>query len=282
MEANGVHVVRWWLFSDGRASPEFDAEGTPTGFDEFFYRDMDAALAIAEKHNIFIIFSLLNFYIVSNPRIVNGVQVFGRRQVITDGGKRRAFYDNALKPMLRRYGQHRGILAWEIMNEPECAMDVPGGRCSRVERPLDAATMISFINETAEVVKANASQHVTVGALSRKMLQYWRSTKLDFYQFHYYDYNEADAPLDTSFARVGLDKPTVLGEFPINRHAPDRQDFTRRRLTEYLDIMYRNGYAGALAWAYRFDDKTVEFHRVATEFAAWSKVHQTDVAIRLP
>src|SRR6476469_10900129 len=31
MQAHGAHVVRWWLFGDGRGAPEFDANRMVTG-----------------------------------------------------------------------------------------------------------------------------------------------------------------------------------------------------------------------------------------------------------
>src|SRR5579859_6972650 len=61
MQANGVHVVRWWLFGDGRGAPEFDGSGKVTGLDTTFFSHMDQALAIAHRHNIYLIWSLWDF-----------------------------------------------------------------------------------------------------------------------------------------------------------------------------------------------------------------------------
>ncbi|HST04135.1 MAG TPA: hypothetical protein VLQ48_05300, partial [Chloroflexia bacterium] len=61
MQANGVHVVRWWLFGDGRGAPEFDANRMVTGFDANFFDHMDQAMEIAAQHNIYIIWTLWDF-----------------------------------------------------------------------------------------------------------------------------------------------------------------------------------------------------------------------------
>src|SRR5688500_5776102 len=61
MQANGVHVVRWWLFGDGRGAPEFDLSRRVTGFDATFFDHMDQAMEIAERHNIYIIWTLWDF-----------------------------------------------------------------------------------------------------------------------------------------------------------------------------------------------------------------------------
>ena len=61
MQANGVHVVRWWLFGDGRGAPEFDLDRMVTGFDATFFDHMDQAMEIAKRHNIYIIWTLWDF-----------------------------------------------------------------------------------------------------------------------------------------------------------------------------------------------------------------------------
>jgi hypothetical protein len=61
MQAHGVHVVRWWLFGDGRGAPEFDSNHRVTGFDSTFFDHMDQAMEIAARHNIYIIWTLWDF-----------------------------------------------------------------------------------------------------------------------------------------------------------------------------------------------------------------------------
>jgi hypothetical protein len=61
LQAHGAHVVRWWLFGDGRGAPEFDLNRKVTGFDATFFDHMDQAMEIAARHNIYIIWSLWDF-----------------------------------------------------------------------------------------------------------------------------------------------------------------------------------------------------------------------------
>src|SRR6266550_2848253 len=51
LQAHGAHVVRWWLFGDGRGAPEFDLNRKVTGFDATFFDHMDQAMEIAARHN---------------------------------------------------------------------------------------------------------------------------------------------------------------------------------------------------------------------------------------
>ncbi|UCG56895.1 MAG: cellulase family glycosylhydrolase [Phycisphaerales bacterium] len=269
LKSRGVHVVRWFLFGDCRASPEFDANGNVAGFDEYFYPDLDATLAIAEKHNIYLIPVLLDFHLADKAENVSGVQTGGRSRVITGAGTRKSFLDNALKPLLERYGENRNIIAWDVMNEPEGAMIIPGGKW--VDHPVSAAEMQSFVEDVVGYIHTYSSQHATVGSASRRFLHYWTSSKLDFYQYHYYEKMEQHSRLDYPYAKLDLDKPCIVGEFGTKN--------TRRTMTQCLNTIWKNDYAGALAWSHRAGDEASDFKNVAGEFAAWSNTHETDLSI---
>jgi hypothetical protein len=75
LSASGVRAVRWFLFCDGRAGIEFSAGGRPLGLDGFVFRDIDAALGLAQRYGLRIIFALLDFVICDPVRVVNGVQL---------------------------------------------------------------------------------------------------------------------------------------------------------------------------------------------------------------
>lgn len=269
LKNHGVHVVRWFLFGDCRAAPEFDGTGKVTGFDDHFYTDLDAAVEIAQKHNVYLIFVLLDFHLADKAKHVNGVQLGGRSQIVTDAKARQSFLNNAVKPLLQRYGQNPYVIAWDVINEPEGAMDMDGGRW--VPDAVPPAAMQGFVKEVVECIHANASQHATLGSASRRWLNRWVNTGLDFYQYHYYDKMEKQYPLDYSCARLALDKPCILGEFPT--------DNTGRTITQYLDTVRRRGHAGSLAWSYRAGDKFSSFREVAREFKAWSIAHHALVKI---
>jgi len=269
LKSHGVHVVRWFLFADCRAAPEFDANGLATGYDEHFYADVDAALTIAEKHGVCLILTLLDFHLCDKAKVEGGVQLGGRASVITDSSKRQAFLDNALMPLLRRYGERKCIIAWDVMNEPEGAMDIAGGRW--VEEPVPPDAMRAFVDEVVRHIHTYSSQLATVGAASRGMLSNWTGSNLDFYQFHYYDHMAGQYPLDCPYASLGLDKPCIVGEFPTKN--------TERTITDYLDTIFENGYAGALAWSLRASDDSSDFKAVSAEFAAWAAAHEQHVRI---
>ena len=270
LKGRGVHVVRWFLFGDCRAAPEFGPNGKVTGFDEHFYADFDAALAITEKHNMYLILVLLDFHLADKVKQVSGVQLGGRSEVITDPAKRQTFLDIALRPLLERHGKNRNIIAWEVMNEPEGAMIIPGGKW--VEESVSPAAMQSFVRDVVGYIHTYSSQHATLGSASRRWLHHWTSSELDFYQYHYYDKMERQYPLNYPYAKLNLNKPCIIGEFPTKN--------TKRTMTQYLNTIWKNGHAGILAWSYRAGDDASDFKGVADEFAIWSNAHETDLNIR--
>lgn len=269
MKEQGVHVLRWFLFADGRASPEFDEAGFVTGFDDHFYADFDKALEIAHKNDIYLIPVLWDYLLADTGREVSGAWLGGRAPLITDPEVQQSFLDNALLPLLERYGQNKTIIAWDVMNEPEGATIVSGG--DWVSESVSLEAMQSFVATLAEYIHDHSSQQVTIGSASRGGLLFWVDADLDFYQYHYYDHFEAQHPFDYSAQDLELDKPVIIGEFPTHN--------TSRTLTDYLDTIWQNGYAGALAWSYRAEDDFTDFTTSGAEFAIWAEAHQMDVDI---
>jgi len=272
MAACGIRVVRWFVFADGRASPEFDENGSVTGFDSFFFDDLDAALGVAQNHGIYLILVLFDFHLCDTARVENGVQLGGHADLITNPAKRQSFIDNALTPMLSRYQTHRHILSWEVMNEPEWAMTIEGG--GTVGQPVPTEAMQEFVHVIVQSVEENAPQQlVTVGSASRKWLDLWKQSGLDFYQYHYYDWMESETPFDVHYDQLGLDKPCILGEFPTKN--------SNINVGTYLEKAWSNYLAGSLGWSFRAGDQYSGFS--CQPFMEWRQAHpDAPVDIRCP
>src|SRR3989339_347965 len=147
MRASGAKVVRWFVMADGSASPEFDSRGMVTGFDKFFYADMDAALEIAKANDIKLVLVLFDFKLLDDAKVINGVQTGGRANLVKDPAAMRSLFDNALIPLFERYGNHPAILALEVMNEPEVRMKgfvYPGARA------VGSQQVLGFTKQIAE------------------------------------------------------------------------------------------------------------------------------------
>ncbi len=269
---HGVKFVRWFVFGDGRASPEFDSYGRVTGLDHYFFADMDAALALAEKHDLNLILVLLDYHWLDPATLVNGVQLGGHKAVINDQHLGQSFIDKALLPMLRRYGDCPRIV-WEIINEPEWRLSgipgfVPSGETVALER------MQAFVQTVSLYLHQETGQKVTLGSAKGSWLSLWqryrsRPIGLDIYQAHHYDWmGESEAPF-VSAASLNLDKSVILGEFPTRG--------STFSLSQYLGVSWEGGYAGSLAWSLKGEDSASDFSRVAEEFQDWVNYHPIEI-----
>jgi hypothetical protein len=267
LSSKGAHTLRLFVFGDGRASPEFDAQGHVIGFDGHFYADFDTALSLACQYDLHLIPVLLDYRWLDDPQWEGGVQLGGHTDIITNSVKRQSFLDNALKPLLERYGTNQSIIAWEVINEPEWTMrGALGG--GTINSTVSIAEMQSFVQDVVDYIHLYASQDATLGSAQGQWLPYWQDMNLDFYQFHYYDQMGQQPPL-APYSSLGLDKPAILGEFPTEPAAVT--------VTRYLSPTWENGYAGALAWSLNGDDDASNFESHADEFQRWSRAHDTDV-----
>jgi hypothetical protein len=249
------------VFADGRAAPEFDDNGMVVGFDDFFYDDMDAALKAAQENRIKVILVLFDFHLCDPATIKDKVQIGGHADLITNLEKRQSFINNALNPLLSRYGGNPNILAWEVMNEPEWAMTIEGG--GTVGQPVSKEAMQGFVSDIAQYIKEKSKDLVTLGSASRKWLDLWMHSGLDFYQYHYYDKFEQETPFDIPYEELNLDKPCILGEFPTQS--------SNITVKTYLDESWTNNLAGALGWSFRAGDEYSQFS--VAPFVEWRQTH---------
>jgi hypothetical protein len=264
MRELGLNSVRWFMFADGRSGIEYDERGIPTGIDEYVLRDLDAALEIAERHQILVTFVLLDFMFMWDARQQDGVQLGGHAQVINTPEGQRALIDNVFVPVLRHAGDHPWVLAWEVMNEPEWAIYDEGDASSEVSEPASVGTFRAFARDVTHAIHTYTASYSTIGAASAKWLRNWTGIGLDFYQVHYYDWMldlRDHNTLGVAADSFGLGLPIVMGEFPA-AHS-DVSD-----LTTFLDHWYDDGYAGAWLWSFRGGDA----HDVPdeSELARWA------------
>ncbi len=260
IRAAGAGTVRWFVMCDGRSAPEFDRRGRVTGFDNYFYKDLDAALDAARASGVRLVLVLFDYRLLDPETVIKGAALGGHAALLTDPQVRSSLFDHALIPLLKRYGSRPEIKAWEIMNEPEWRTGAGG---------VPWPAMRDFVGKTAALVHAYASQPVTVGSASSAFLPLWKGLGLDFYEYHYYP--ELRASLSFDPLDLKLDRPCVLGEFPTAGPLPP---------SSYLDAALRNGLAGAWAWSWRSGDAYSDMAGALLDFSDWRLRHAAVLRVR--
>jgi hypothetical protein len=271
MAAQGVRVIKWRVFSDGRYSPEFDKDGTVTGLDEFFYPDLDAALEIAYRHDVYLVLTLFSSGFWTADCQSGGVQMGGHSATMVDPAKRRSLIDRAIVPMLKRLAFSNRVVAFEIIAEPEWGVqELHTQEDARIKLPQSAVR--DFIADVARAIRQNSRALITVESNRFSNMRAWQGLRLDYYSYSWYDWLEPYEPLSIAAATAGLDRPVVLGEFPAGGSS-------YYELPKVLDMMYGNGYAGGFAWSYWGGDGLSQWRKVSSSFTDWARQHWDDVDI---
>jgi hypothetical protein len=265
LQASGARVIKWRLFNDGRYSPDFDQDGHAAGLDPQFYHDVDAALALAQRHDLQIIFTMFNSGFWTTDCVQKSVHLGGHADAFTDPIRRRELIDRAIIPALRHVGASDRVLGYEVIAEPEWGIaDTNTDQDNRTKIPL--AAVRQFVGEVAAAIHTYTPALATVESNRASNMAIWRGLGLDYYSFSWYDWMQPWEPLDRPAASFGLDRPIVLGEFPSfgSKYYP---------LSQIYDIVYRQGYAGAFAWSYGNNDQYSSWSQVDEEFARWMSEH---------
>jgi hypothetical protein len=234
-----AHVVRWFVFCDGRAGLREDEAGRAEGLDDRALVDFAAAVDAAEQYGLRLLPVLLDFHWCLPRTLRDGVRCGGRTQSLSDSASRARLLEHALRPLLARFGGRHGVAAWDLINEPEWVTFSWRG-WDPVHGVLPDA-LCAYIEEAAALVHEQTDHPATVGLASAASLPLVRGLGLDLYQTHWYDEHEKTAPLAVSPSTYVDDRPVILGEFPTRG--------STRTPADIEAIARRGGYVGALAWS---------------------------------
>lgn len=247
----GIRIVRWFMVCDGRAGLQFDADGVR--LDSAFFPDVDAALQIAERCGIQILFTLFDFHWFHPAKFHRNVQMGGRAGYINKPRLRKRLLQNVVRPILARYGNHPAIHSWDVFNEPEWILR---GASFRLRDATSLRIFRRFLKDVVRLIHKESIHPVSLGLARRGSLALFNDCSLDFYQLHWYDRQNEELwrPLRSKI-------PVVLGEFPTSDS----------RLS--VEIILRHardaGFAGAFGWSVKSSDGFSSFPSLLAGLAAF-------------
>lgn len=254
MAAMGIEVVRWFVLTDGRGGLRWGNDGRLAGFDDEFFRDMDAALLCARDAGVRLCLVLLDYAWMH--------EATRKALVATDQG-RAEFMQHVVEPLLDAYGTGgaradlgQAIHSFDIINEPDWV--TLGLAPAWGHAPLTIDELRAFVGGTAERIHARSSALATLGGGRVRFASEWDHPAygLDFIQVHSYPDARYPNRDDTVFGRTaasfGLSKPLLIGEHPGDplQHPADHQP-PEYGLDDYRALARTGGYLGAWPWSFK-------------------------------
>ena len=240
---NGASVVRVFLGCD-LSSGLKDYDGI-VGWDPAVFENVSVLLAEAQAAGLRVILVFLDYTVADGIVITDdGVIVGERPELLTN---QKTLLLGLLGQLLSAYQGNPAIYGIEIINHPENAI------------ALSASEMKSFVQDAAGIVH-NYGLTATVCSRGRADVGQWQGLNLDFYEFSYDDSMEAELPLDYPAGQLGLDKPVLV-------------DIQASAVWLKLNLLRKNGYAGALCWSLNSDPAEGDFANSADRYLAYFLNH---------
>ncbi len=175
-----------------------------------------------------------------------------------------AYISNVIVPLVTGIGQHDALFSYLIINEVGgMVSDTPYGGWSDVQ--LTALDFQRYINRVAHAIHdIEPTALVSVSAVTFPNVPFWDDASLiaagghangvlDYYQVQFYPQHRPDerSPVHNPCSYWGLDKPVVIGEFPMYGCLDVGDGFkpsSEKDIVECYNYLYDNDYAGGLAW----------------------------------
>ncbi|MCW2923394.1 MAG: hypothetical protein JWM98_798 [Thermoleophilia bacterium] len=225
MSRRGVRTVRWYLFADDAWQLRRTADGTPTSVSPAALLDLDIAVRLAARNDVFLLPVVL-----PDPSRVPATW-------FTDPAQSRALAA-ALSPMFARYRSQPHLLGWELATGAETLLDA--GTATGPELRAHVADLRAALRAAAPRTLA------AIGTTDVSRIDTWTGLGADLYtpQSVSGQVGERCATCRSVGALVaaeGVDAPVVIGGFDAPTDAIGAQRLAR---------FSRLGYAGALAFSW--------------------------------
>ncbi|MCM1275623.1 MAG: cellulase family glycosylhydrolase [Lachnospiraceae bacterium] len=271
---DGINCTRIWISCNGEGVVKLNDSGGILSINEGHWSDLDKLFTLAEKHNVYLMPTLLSFDHFKEPKN----SALRWRALIGSTETADAYAEKYVKEFCKRYGNRDCIFAIDIMNEPDWVYE--NEECGQIEWEH----LSYFFGKCAQTIHENSDILVTVGmgiikynsdkfegnkVSDEYLYELTGSDKayLDFYSTHYYNWQKPwfGFPCDKSPEAFGLDgtKPCLIGE----THNDDEAEIGMSLSEKYRSV-YDNGWCGIMVWMQTNGEEDVWYEYGLTEKAA--------------
>lgn len=273
LAADNINCTRIWVNCNGQTIVRLTEKGNVMEVNPDHWEALDKLFALAEKHKIYIMPTLLSFDHFKDP-VASGKKW---QSLITTKEYSDNYAEKYVKEFCERYRDCEYIFGIDIMNEPDWVFE--NEECGQI--PWDNISYL--LGKCAAVIHENSDFLVTVGVgiikynsdkyegnkvadEYLKALTGNENAYLDFYSTHYYNWQRSwfGFPCDKSPEKFGIaeSKPCIIGE----THNDDEKA-SRMTLTEKYKSVYDNGWNGIMVWMEPREDENIWYEYGLTKTA---------------
>jgi hypothetical protein len=153
LAADNINCTRIWVNCNGESIINLKTTGEIKSINEQHWTDLDKLFALAEKHGVYVMATLLSF-----DHFKEGNGGFNEwRTMITDKTLTDSFADTYVKEFCERYGSNEYLFSIDIMNEPDWVYE--NAECGQI----DWENLSYFFGKCAAVIHETCDTLVTVG-----------------------------------------------------------------------------------------------------------------------
>lgn len=263
----GINSSRVWILCSGDYGIRFDQDGNVTGMTDKFWNDVDQLMAIAAKHKIYIMATMMSFDCCKEGN--RNHKKF--RAMLQDETKVQSYIDQYIIPFAERYDSNDYLFSIDLCNEPDWIEE--NQECGQV----DWKALVPFFGKCAQAIHQHSDILVTTGiayipnnsdergtnVMEDSLLKYYagEDSYMDFYSVHFYDWmiQWHQDPFQLTPEAYGLitSKPNVLGECSAKGSQQDGID-----LVTAAQQLYDNGWDGVYPWTSTGTDDNGGFEEV--------------------